>query len=479
MNREKKTHWLLTTILVLAVCGVAGLALSALLFFRDPGPTYASATLEFTFDGAAEGVAPNGVRFDLRDMLRDEVLSEALRTAALDDRYTPEQLRSSIVVTGVYPENLAEKVTYYESLLDFTVNRELTLGDYHPTTFRVELHNDFDSSLSRDRLTALLDGITEAYRAYFGRVYAYGKSMELSAFELEDYDYPQQIQILSGYYAAISGYAKELYETAPAFRFGGIGFSDVGVRLDTLIENDITRLNADMIINALTRDTDRLMIQYQYQIQDLSTQREKRSQELAKLDRLIASYEKNEIIYLSTAESLMKIDGNSSETYDDLVSRRKTVADSVTAISGSISDYELMIEDLLVSTGASRGEEAEAALSEEGEETPAVRTAGLSAAELAAAERRLSSQRAMLEENIRSLIADGDAVISDFRKMLDNYNSLLINEQTVTVTNRDYEAPGLLSGSFIMLAVRTAGPIVALGFMVCMALIAISRKKEE
>jgi hypothetical protein len=30
-----------------------------------------------------------------------------------------------------------------------------------------------------------------------------------------------------------------------------------------------------------------------------------------------------------------------------------------------------------------------------------------------------------------------------------------------------------------MLAVRTAGPIVALGFMVCMALIAISRKKEE
>ena len=65
MKNEKKTHWLRTTILVLVACGIVGLILSAVLFFRDPGPTYASATLVLTFDGAAAGIAPNGVPFDL------------------------------------------------------------------------------------------------------------------------------------------------------------------------------------------------------------------------------------------------------------------------------------------------------------------------------------------------------------------------------------------------------------------------------
>ena len=36
MKNEKKSHWLRTTILVLVTCGIVGLILSAVLFFRDP-----------------------------------------------------------------------------------------------------------------------------------------------------------------------------------------------------------------------------------------------------------------------------------------------------------------------------------------------------------------------------------------------------------------------------------------------------------
>ena len=73
----KKTHWLRTTIIVLVICGIAGLALTSVLFFGNPDPTYASATLEFTFEGAAEGVAPNGNRFDMSGIASDEVLNAA------------------------------------------------------------------------------------------------------------------------------------------------------------------------------------------------------------------------------------------------------------------------------------------------------------------------------------------------------------------------------------------------------------------
>ena len=481
--KEKRTHWLRTTILVLIACGVVGLILSAVLFFRDPGPTYASATLVLTFDGAAEGIAPNGRKFDLRDLDSDEVLSEGLKSAALEGAYTPEQIRPSLTVRGVYPEAMAEQVMHYESLLNFTSSRELTVGDYHPTTFDIKLTNDFDKSISRDQLTALLKGITEAYRAHFARIYSYGLNTDSGIFALEDYDYPQQLEILQGRFTAISGYAQELYNKDPAFRFRGVGFNDISVRLGSLIDSGITRLNADLTINALTKDTERMLTQYQYQILELGNQRDKQNQELSKLDKLIASYEKNEIIYLSTTDSLTKIDGNSSETYDALVNRRKAVADGITVLGSRIANYNLMIKDLLSSTSHLRPAKAETIPAENAEgaegEGAAENVYQPTQEEIAEAEKRLSSQRAMLEENIRALTADGDAVIADFRAMLDSYNAQQINELTVSVSGPVYKTPKLVSGSFIVLAVKTVGPIVALGFMVCMVLIVISRKKEE
>lgn len=475
MNTVKKTHWLLTTILVLIVCAAAGVALSAVRFLRDPGPTYASATMVLTFDGAAEGVAPNGVAFDLRDLDCDEVLSRALSAAGLEGTYTPEQIRSCLTVRGVYPDAMAEKVMRYESLLDFDSGRELTVGDYHPTTFNLTLTDGFDGSISKSQLTALLRGITDAYRDRFARIYAYGLSTDDTVFDLEEYDYPQQLEIIEGRLSAVSSYADALYKKAPAFRYQGVGFNDISVRLNMLIDNSLTRLSADLTINALTRDTERMLTQYQYKILDLGIRREKQTQELNSLDKLIASYEKNEIIYVSTADSLTKIDGNSSQTYDALVSRRKTVADGITKLSSSIANYELRISDLLQNTSALQGEAAEEL--PEGEEPPAA--TGPTPEESAAAEQQLSAQRAALEESIRALVGDGDAVIGDFKRMLDSYNEQQINELTVSVTEPAYRTPSLVSGTFVLQAVKTAGPIAAIGFMVCMALIAISRRREE
>ena len=51
MKNEKRKPWLRTTILVLAGCAVLGLILSAVLFLRNPGSTYAVSRMELTFDG--------------------------------------------------------------------------------------------------------------------------------------------------------------------------------------------------------------------------------------------------------------------------------------------------------------------------------------------------------------------------------------------------------------------------------------------
>ena len=42
-----------------------------------------------------------------------------------------------------------------------------------------------------------------------------------------------------------------------------------------------------------------------------------------------------------------------------------------------------------------------------------------------------------------------------------------------------YKAPSLLSGAFAVKAIKTAGPLCAVGIMVCMVMLIISRRKEE
>ena len=73
----KKTHWLRTSIIILLIFGIVGLALTSVMFFSNPGPTYASATLEFTFEGAANGTAPNGASFSISEIASEDVLSAA------------------------------------------------------------------------------------------------------------------------------------------------------------------------------------------------------------------------------------------------------------------------------------------------------------------------------------------------------------------------------------------------------------------
>lgn len=59
------------------------------------------------------------------------------------------------------------------------------------------------------------------------------------------------------------------------------------------------------------------------------------------------------------------------------------------------------------------------------------------------------------------------------------YNTREINESSVSFTSVKYKAPSLLSGAFAVKLVKTAGPICMVGFMVCIVLIIISRRKEE
>ena len=494
----QKTHWLRTTLCVLIACAIVGTVLSAVLFYADPDQTTASASIEFLFDGAADGIAPNGYAFNVEDVRSEEILGAALTAAGLADRYTAEQIRPWVRADGVYPETIVSQMMAYESILNFNANRTLTLSSYHPTQYRVSVSSEFDKSISQKDLEALLKALLDTYREDFTRRYAMTNEASMDVSSLENFDYSQYLDILSNLIRQYVTYARAMHEKDPTFTLNGMSFNDIVVRMNNLSENDIDRLNASVTMNGLSKDISRLMSQYQYEIRNLTIDLSKKQDQLKKLDALIASYEKNEIIYVATAESMTRIDGNSSETYDALTDRRKVLADEITDINTQIVTYQLRLGDLTkgIAQTAEPAQATEAAetteTTEKAETEETAVTAAMEAAEPVVTpdpaqlqqqetEKFEAYQRqiALMEAAIQQLIEKGREIREDFDAMLQAYNGQKINDLTVYVSNYKYEAPKLLSGAFIKKVLKTAGPICALGLIVCLALIIVSRRKEE
>ena len=460
----KKTHWLRNTLIVLIVCGLIGTILAAVLFGKENNRTYAASSIQFSFDGSAEGKAPNGYPFDVSGLTTDEVLEAALEASGLAGTYTAEQLRENLVVTGVYPEKIAEQMTKYVSLLDTNADNQAAVQDYHATQYSVVLYNDFDKSIASGKLTELLGNILTAYRTYFAKTYAVNLEKTGAITDLPDYDYAQQMDAISESVNQQIRYAQELQELAPDFQMDRKNFGDIVVRYQNL-QNDIDRLKATIILNAVSKDRTRLQKRYEMEIRSQKIQLESLTEELKQITEQVNAYDKDGIIYVSANGSLSQVGSGASATYDKLVQTRKTITDKIAEINAKITLYQARLDDMTAAMSKVQKVTSE-------EETDAAAVEVLTARELA-------ELKASVEKKIEALTVKKDAIVNDFAAMLEAYTAQEINEKTVSVTGVKYKAPKILSGAFVVKVIKTAGPICAVGFMVCMVLLIISRRKEE
>ena len=500
MMKMTKANWLKITLITLAACAVIGLILSVILFNQNPGRTYASATIQFSFNGAGEGKAPNGYPFDVNGIYSEEVLTGALEASGVQDKYTTEDISNNLTIIGVYPDDIVRQMTAYNSLLDANADQQAAMADYHATLYNVTLYNDFDTTVSQDTLKTLLANILASYRDYFVKTSAFSLQMTDPITDLEEYDYTQQLLAISEAATQQSRFAQEMADQASDFRTERKGFDDIVISYDNL-KSDIDRLDANITLNTLSRDRERLQKQYEMELRTLNRNLEGTQEALKRIEELVAAYEKDGIIYVSTSGSLRQVSSNASETYDKLVEKRKELTDEITTINADISKYQALLDDMTRNSSETANEEtaktepSEVKTTETTENTTAAETEKTTdviketttaeaseetidtSVELTEAE--LKQLGRTTEKQIENLTAKKDKVTSDFKTMLDTYAKQEINERTVLTSNPRYTAPSFFSSAFIVKAIKTAGPICVIGFMVCLILLIISRRKEE
>ena len=150
---------------------------------------------------------------------------------------------------------------------------------------------------------------------------------------MKDYDYFQQLEILRFNIAQAADYADELAEMDPSLQLNAKGFSDLSLQFNNMINSDLSRLNATMTMNAVSKDLERLKGQYRFEIQDLQDQVKIQTDLMSNMDLLISTYGKSGIIYLSTTDALTKVDRESSKIYDSLVDLRNEVSAGISDLN--------------------------------------------------------------------------------------------------------------------------------------------------
>ncbi len=433
-KEKKPVPRLLKYLTCLIAVGIIGVIIACIQFFgTEDNERYASVVLEFTYDGASKNLTPSGKKFSIDSITGDTVLEAALANAGLADKYTAEDLRKSIVVSGSYPDDVIARIQSYSSLYDFSASREVSLNDYYPTIYSLALYDDFDPAASKDTMNKLVQAIAEAYKAYFLNEYVYTFDMSdfNSIISIDNYDYSQRIKVLRHRLDMIEKYSAEMFANNSAFKKNGISFNDINLACLDVEKDRLSKLEATVMINAYTVSSSRLRNQYEYEIRLLENELEFKNANLEDLNGLIENYKIDDEMYIGSGDSLVKIESNSTETYEKLIDEKRTITDRIVEINSLIAEYKMNISDL---DNAQTG---------------------------------MVPDKTIAEDQFVEIGSRIDELEVKFKDLQKEYNNSVVSNDSIVIDSVRFNSAKLLSGRFITKAVKCAGPLCLIVLVIC------------
>nr|MCR5684578.1 hypothetical protein [Lachnospiraceae bacterium] len=114
----------------------------------NPGKRSATVSIEFTYEGAANGLTPTGEILALDGVKNKDLIQDVLTELGLDGKYSIEAIQDSLDVKASYPDDVLARVQTYNSLYDFSASRDVQQENFYPTIVGITLYDDFDTSIS-------------------------------------------------------------------------------------------------------------------------------------------------------------------------------------------------------------------------------------------------------------------------------------------------------------------------------------------
>ena len=399
----------------------------------NPVLAYSSETIQFNYNGASEGVDPDGNRFDPIGFLSDDVIKSALEKTELNCKV--DDVRPYIAMENVVPNNILKEVTSYEKILSTDEDdggRSITSKDYHPVRYRFVVYEN--KMMSKSKLNKFVENIVDEYNDMFYETYKKSFVNETfnDLFDVSDYDYIYQSQIHVTKIQALMDFAKSLYEEHNDIVFEGKSFRDLCLKAEQLINIDSSKIDNIIILNALSKDVNRLKDYYTYLIQEIDYDLTKYNADLASVSAQIGTntpgdatddYKINPTVYVGTGENVIEVKDETAATYNTLLSKQVSISNTIASLTKEKTDYQNILDILNAATGD------------------------------ATAESRVVQMLSKLDSDYQEL----DAL---FQRLVEAYNEKYVKEGVTSKTTVKYTSNSILSTSFISRAIRIAAPIM-------------------
>ena len=381
-------------------------------FYKQP--CYSAQAIQFDYDGASDGLDPNGNAFDAVNFLTDDVIENALIKSELKEKYSVELVKQNIVMENVVPKNIVKEINSFESLTEKDDTREISSKDYHPVRYNLKLYKDLDNKISKGQLNNLLANIVDSYCEKLHNTYKKSFNTELydSLYDIENYDYTYQSEAYASKLRVLARYADEMYQERAEFEVNKKTFRDISVASNALMKSEVTQIDNMIRLYALSKDLDSLKNYYNYKIETLTYDKAKYTSDLNAVSAQVTAYQKDSTIYVGSGENVIKVEGNSTETYNALLTRQIELSDKVASIGIEIADCTSILDDINHASAT-------------------------------------DDEYVLVRSYIARLGEKYSAIEKDLVDLLDAYNAKYLSDSMTSRSNIHYQSDSIFSGAFV------------------------------
>ena len=425
----------------------------------NPALAYSSETIQFNYDGAADGLDPDGNPFNATAFLSDDVIEAALTKSEINK--TVDEVRPYIAIDNVVPKNILEELTSYETILsdkDNNGGRDITSKDYHPVRYSFVVYQNL--GVSKSKLNALVKNLVDEYSNNFYETYkkTFKQDTYQDLFDIDHYDYIYQNQIYVTRLNILMDYAKSIYEEHDDFEFDGKKFEDLYTYGQYLIANKSSKIESIVVLNALSKDIGRLKDYYTYLLNNLNFEKVKYTADLEAVTKQLIGenqdptdpdsgnddYKVNPTVIVGTGENVITVTDDTAATYNALLNEQIRVSNTITEINKTIADYQDILDKLNAAVADGEAENT-------------------------------------VKRLINDLGSEYQKLDAWFQQMVDAYNAKYVKDTAVSTSAVKYNSASIISGSFIVHTIKVAAPImltVMLGIAIFYLVRAIKKEKK-
>jgi len=345
----KQKGRLFAYILVTAVCiGWIAAVLSQGLQGILGEKSYATAVINFSFDGIDEGLDPSGGIFDVTKLKSTTVIHDALKELGWENGNV-EEIRSNLKMEGVIPDSVKQKIAVINTVAEDAAEYYATIGDlnYFPSQYTVTLYRC--RGMSGDETRELLDAILLSYRKYFMDSYAGMTALGFATqvLDVSAYDYLQASDMIANEINVIEDYVEAKAEEAPDFRANctGLSFGDLASSIATVRRLDLSNFISFVQANNLTRDAGVQVDYYNYQIKQYNLEIHELQTQRSNVEKIIGEYEKDPVIVMSNQESVTQT-AQKDEYYNDLLQQKLDLNKQISELNTALNEAYDMVNSL-------------------------------------------------------------------------------------------------------------------------------------